>query len=1100
MTNTPPQDDDLDRTRGDSVTEAVPPSVQESHGTELLKTGSNKPISDGALPATEEFVVNHHSTGELPPLDGEVTAAFVLRGEDSTQEFIPDQNNVATDWIPPEPEKSTKKKRSEASDNSEPPRCGRYQLKRFHAKGGMGEIWFAEDPAIGRAVALKRMRPKKGLNHQRFLVEAQITGQLEHPGIVPVHELGSNKDGHFFYAMKFVHGKTLQKVIHELHASSAGSAERQVEQHRILHIFIALCQTVAYAHSRGVLHRDIKPENVMIGSFGETLLLDWGLAKVKGQTGSVPDFLDPTAKSTESSTVHLPNNSEGSGTQFGSILGSIAYMSPEVASGMTHAADERSDIYLLGATLFEILTGRPPREVKDAMESIKKAQKEPVPSPRKTHPEVPKQLDAICGKALAHRAEDRYSSATELAEDVQRYVAGEPVSAYQENTLERLGRWVKRHRLMLYRVAGGVLLLGLLGIGGSKLVQAELDKSKAIQEAEKLRIQDQARLEIKEFHRLAEEARYLAATTDPVSEHAPYFDPKEGEKQSRAALQLAASWGKEFEKMPLIDQHEELKSNRAEIMLLLAQIVLERPNTEEFRSAARETLSRLEELEMSQPPSRTQYRLKAKALRMLGDQQQANQYLKMAEDPAIPDTALDHFLLGEEYRTKARRLNHLGDTVQESWKSDRNDLEKAIAEYQKSLAIDQKHYWSRFQLSRCYLGLGKLNESVEAIGGCLALRPDAPWAYSVRGLCLIQQKRYQEAESDLNRALQLEPESRHARLNRGLLRWMEKKQDLALEDFEAVLSPPRENRLIEAAYYRGLLYLQANEIKKALKDFSSVIDEKPEFRSPYQFRALIHISHGDVDPAIQDINHYLGILPGGDPNTWESYALRGKHLRYLFTERSHVKGQQQSTQAIGNLALKQLNQAVKLGGDRSADLYDDLGSMLEFMGKPAEALTAYNRGIDLDPRYVRLLLKRGWCHELTQGNHDRALADFSAALAIDPTNAEGHTGVGYVRAIKKGGPEALNEANLALLHGAEDYLVLHNIACIFSTLSRGEDRQSGDYQNTAMALLQRAVKLWKKADQKGPNEIELIRDDPALDVLKSRPDYQKLIDHPKSSF
>src|SRR5262249_24773421 len=149
----------------------------------------------------------------------------------------------------------------------------------------MGEIWLAEDSDIGRQVALKKMLKGANPEHiERFLVEARITGQLEHPGIVPVHEVGTNDQGQPYYVMKFVHGRTLKKVIKEYHAPEQPSdVPREVQRLRLLEIFLDICQTVAYAHSRGVLHRDLKPENVMLGAYGETLVLDWGVAKVLGQ-------------------------------------------------------------------------------------------------------------------------------------------------------------------------------------------------------------------------------------------------------------------------------------------------------------------------------------------------------------------------------------------------------------------------------------------------------------------------------------------------------------------------------------------------------------------------------------------------------------------------------------------------------------------------------------------------------------------------------------------------------------------------------------------------------------------------------------------------
>jgi serine/threonine protein kinase len=317
----------------------------------------------------------------------------------------------------------------EASAPAEP-QCGRYVLKRFHAKGGMGEIWLAEDPAIGRPVALKRMLGRRPDQQRRFRVEAQVTGQLEHPGIVPVHELGTTEEGLPFYAMKFVRGRTLQKVAQEFHEKAEDAKDREVEQFRLLQIFISLCQTVAYAHSRGVLHRDLKPENVMLGPYGETLLLDWGIAKVLGKSEDAP-------ASGESSHVHIEEGAVETGTRAGAIMGSPSYMAPEVAAGLNEEVDERSDVYLLGATLYEVLTGQLPRQAKTVMELIRKAQREPPVPPRKVNPRVSKALDAICLKAMATRKEDRYPSALALADDVQRYVAGEPVSVCPEGWVAR---------------------------------------------------------------------------------------------------------------------------------------------------------------------------------------------------------------------------------------------------------------------------------------------------------------------------------------------------------------------------------------------------------------------------------------------------------------------------------------------------------------------------------------------------------------------------------------------------------------------------------------------------------------------------------------
>ncbi len=207
-----------------------------------------------------------------------------------------------------------------------------------------------------------------------------MTGQLEHPGIVPVHDLGVDEDGRPFYVMSFIHGRTLREVAEEYHAGSAAAGEsREVEFSRLLEVFVKMCQAVAYAHHRGVVHRDLKPDNVMLGPFGEALVLDWGMAKVLSQP-------DPASGAPPVQSTYSSGSAE---TQDGMVMGSPAYMAPEAAAGRAVDADARTDVYLLGATLYHVLTGRPPREGRSHEEAVELARTMPPPSPRRLRPEAP---------------------------------------------------------------------------------------------------------------------------------------------------------------------------------------------------------------------------------------------------------------------------------------------------------------------------------------------------------------------------------------------------------------------------------------------------------------------------------------------------------------------------------------------------------------------------------------------------------------------------------------------------------------------------------------------------------------------------------------
>lgn len=346
-------------------------------------------------------------------------------------------------------------------------RSERYVVHGFHARGGVGEIWMAEDAEIGRTVALKRLRPNREEQKDRFLVEAQVTGQLEHPGIVPVHDLGVDEAGRPFYVMSFIHGRMLKDVLAEYHEDgAAGGESREVRHARLLEIFVKICPTVAYAHHRGVLHRDLKPENVMLGPFGEVLVLDWGMAKLHGQPGQ------ETAEGEGNRPVHLTGSGGSTETEAGTVLGSPPYMPPEAAEGRTADADERTDVYLLGATLYHLLTGKPPREGSSVHEIIELARTVAPPPPRRVGADVPKALEAICLKAMAQRKESRYMCVRDLIADMERYLAGAPVSAYPEPMPVRVYRWCKRHRRALVRSLFAALLLTLFASGTALLIQA----------------------------------------------------------------------------------------------------------------------------------------------------------------------------------------------------------------------------------------------------------------------------------------------------------------------------------------------------------------------------------------------------------------------------------------------------------------------------------------------------------------------------------------------------------------------------------------------------------------------------------------------------
>jgi serine/threonine-protein kinase len=350
---------------------------------------------------------------------------------------------------------------------------GRFRVLRPHAQGGLGVVSVAFDEELHREVALKEIQDRYAGDSEprsRFLLEAEITGSLEHPGIVPVYGLGHHPDGRPFYAMRFVRGESLKDAIAGFHGGSGSSGEtdgarkasteslaHSVQFRRLLARFLDVSNAIAYAHSRGVLHRDLKPGNILLGPFGETLVVDWGLAKVVGR-------MDDASGASGEATLRPPSASGVGETVAGSVIGTPAYMSPEQAEGRLDSLGPATDVYGLGITLYVVLTGRAPFHGENVNEILAKVRRGEFARPRVIQPRVPKVLEAICLKAMAREQSDRYSNPRALAEDVEHWLADEPVVAYPERLPDRLGRWVRKHQTLVTSAAA-VLLMAACAAG-----------------------------------------------------------------------------------------------------------------------------------------------------------------------------------------------------------------------------------------------------------------------------------------------------------------------------------------------------------------------------------------------------------------------------------------------------------------------------------------------------------------------------------------------------------------------------------------------------------------------------------------------------------
>lgn len=433
------------------------------------------------------------------------------------------------------------------------------------ARGGMGAVLEANDDVLGRTVAMKVIRSgvgDSGSMRLRFIREATVLARLEHPNIVPIHEMGTDAEGRLFYTMKKVEGRTLQGVLDDLKRGESETV-REYTLDRLLNVFRKVCDAMAFAHAQGVIHRDLKPENVMVGEYGEVLVMDWGLAKIlQDETQTALELAQTSQAQLSSEGTLLPtgfqelSDSQLSGssqnlTMDGAVMGSPQYMPPEQAEGKVAELDERSDIFSLGGILYSILTLKAPvegRSVKEVLDNVKSGKitppthynagsstsqggkklakgeiKDPkliVPLPHCPGGRVPSALSSVTMKAMAFAPEDRYGEVEELANDVEAYQRGFATSAEQVSAMGQVVLFVKRHKGVSISAGVALVLIVVLSLGFMLKVKVEKDnalvaegeaKSKT---AEAVRAQQEAQQALAEANIALAEGAYSVGDAD----------------------------------------------------------------------------------------------------------------------------------------------------------------------------------------------------------------------------------------------------------------------------------------------------------------------------------------------------------------------------------------------------------------------------------------------------------------------------------------------------------------------------------------------------------------------------------------------------------
>jgi serine/threonine-protein kinase len=1006
------------------------------------------------------------------------------------------------------------------------PAAGRYRVLRPHAKGGLGEVFVAEDIELHRPVALKQMQRRHADNapsRSRFVLEAEVTGGLEHPGIVPVYGLGLYPDGRPFYAMRLIKGESLREAVARFHRAPdfSGAAFRQ-----LLRRFVDVCNAVAYAHSRGVLHRDLKPANVMLGPFGETLVVDWGLAKVVGRDRTQGNSNGANGEA----TLQPASASSQAETVVGTALGTPAYMSPEQAAGRVGELGPASDVYSLGATLYAVLTGRAPFEGPDQGEILRQVQRGDFAAPRHVQPAVPAALDTVCRKAMALNPGARYPTPLALAADVERWLADEPVSAHRDPVTVRLLRWGRRHQRL---VAGGtaLLLTAVLALAlGLAAVEHERKQTAAASARER-----QAREQAEAHFQLAKDAveRYLnAVTEDPRLKEQDFFELR------KKLLETAVPFYERFAQLKAGDPQQQAARGRAyhrlahvraqtgdqevaladygQMRAVFARLAADFPTVPEYRhELARSHLnlgSVLDDLG-KRAEAEAEYR---RALALL--EQLAADFPTVAA--YLGDLAHSHNNLGS-------LLDDLGKRAE------------AEAEYHRALAL-QAHLAtecptvpqfrrdlakSHNNLGALLLDLGKHAEAEAEYRRALALYgqlvadfPTVPQyrrylasSHSNLGILLAAVGKRPEAEAEYRQAIGFQE-----KLATAFPAVPEYRQDLARShsNLGALLQDLGKRAEAEAEFRRALalqekLATDSPAVPECRQELAtsrynlgvvlSNLGKRAEAEAEYRRAITLQEQLAAAFPAVPD---YRGEL------------LRSHNNLSILLE-SLAKWREAQTEYGRVIALREKlvadcptvsDHAVQLGGS-----YCNMGNLLLGRGEAAASLAWYAKAqavlrpaLDKQARLVtaRLFLRNvhlGQARALNQlGRHTEAAAAWEQTLALnDEKPRDGWLRLQRASALARAGQHSEATAAVAELLelGNADRGTLYGAACVYARAAAQAAKEASKNTNSLLAeqYARRAMTLLRQAVQKGYQDVAQMKKDKDLDGLRARDDFRELL-------
>lgn len=918
-------------------------------------------------------------------------------------------------------------------------------------EGGMGAIWRVRDRRLGRDGALKLLLAESDENAlERFLREAKITARLDHPSIPPIYEAGKTADGQHYIVMKVIEGETLRERIEWVHSESKGENGGIRE---LLGALVKVGEAVSYAHSQGIIHRDLKPENVMIGRFGEVLVLDWGIAK--DLNDSEGDKADQILKS----VISKQELSQAGLTVSGAMVGTPGYMSPEQIVG---SSSEQSDIFSLGIMLTEILTGSHAIAGETTLEKIAATASGGAQSPRDLERGASKELDSLAREAIEVEVERRLESVEAFVRNLEAYLSGQPLSIYKYSLRERVVRWSARRPGLVVAMAALVLVLSSTFALYGQFIQSERARASAENKA------DEAESNEAKLKAAVQKTRELELAIErgaPSSQIVAGLD--EALELGRDSYAVVLSLAKIAGSANLRERELELLMTAAnnfspayEALFLWHQrlIAVKRggafiptePLYELNRRAKKigdeneftvsiealsyfekgdhgRALKSLESLEKYTTSFSWGYGFRATMKSLSGDEKGALDDFNISLK-SNPRNAIAHLNLG--------RLKHL-----------KGDFSGAMNSYNAAIKFDP-------YLAEAYSNRGIIKDLLNDVTGAsedfdraISINPERSQLFNHRGAHKLNRGDMKGAISDYNQALTLDPANDRAYYNRGVLFQRQRKLKKALADYSEGLKYNGESALLFNR--RGVIKQLLKDYRGALKDLNKAIELDPEVEAAFYNRGVVRYALKDEEGALFDYNAALEIN-AKDLSSYRNRALifygRGeweraqaelnRGLKAMPRNPGLIRFRAQLKRDRGNWedAIIDFNLVLQIKPD-FAEVYCDRGTIFLNQNKISEALKDYNQAVRYDDKFALAYFNRANLFSKI-GRRELALKDLDRSIDLDPSQAQAFYHRGVIKERQRKFNEALKDYNKTLKLNPKHVLALHNKGLILSDLGQ----------------------------------------------------------------